>query len=277
MATPIDLRDPFQLALLIAIGALLVIFLWLLRVLLNGGAPPDAFGPWQPLYPAPAQPNLDTLDGRRYLWQGHAQNDGAVLPLPCAPGAVLARKRAIGAAGQPLAGWRIVGVRTGRYDSYGRIARTHHLLRRRELRALERAARRPRLSQKAAARAVRPVARALVRDALRHNDDRTGMLPIAIDVRLRSEKPGALVAFELVACQEGGWVLLDTWSSAPSLGSRGEAVEQFTYALPGTTFDEDTRAVRRRLEAQLGAILAGLVAKGPPPAAPTPTEANLLA
>jgi len=273
----LDLDDPLQIALVGGIVALCVILIWIVRVIFRLGARSDSFGMWQPTYPAPPRVDPDTLDGRRYLWQAHAQNDGAGLTdMPCASGSVMARKLVVGRDGSKLADWRIAGARTGRYDAYGRIARTHHTLSGTYLSRLVRAARRRKVSPRAALRLARPIARNLVRDIVRHSDTRTAMLPIALDIRVKSNQPGARVRFDLLRCDATEWVTIDSWLSAPTIGSTGDAVDQLTYALYGQRFGETPRHARARLQADVTRIIAGVIVKPPvakaaalPAAAPT--------
>jgi hypothetical protein len=258
-------------ALGISLIALLALVLFVVvRGIVRALTPGERFDMWQPAYPPPPRIDPNTQDGRRYLWQGHAQNDASGIEgTPCQPDAVVARKVVTDANGARLAGWRITGVRTGRYDAYGRIARTHHPLSRGWLRRLGRAAGRRWLSPARARRIAQPIARAIARDIVRHADARTMMLPIALDIRFRSRRDDAAVAFTLLGCTAGVWSALDTWTSPPTRDPDGHPVDQYTWALAGQQAGERPRDMQRRLEGVLTGILAGMLAR-PKPERPRP-------
>ncbi|MCK6578461.1 MAG: hypothetical protein L6Q98_10185 [Anaerolineae bacterium] len=264
----VDLNDPVQTALAIGIAALCLLLLWVIWVIIRlTRSKPEPFGVWQPMYPAPAVIDPNTTDGRRYLWQQHAQSDH--LPMPCPSGSVIARKLLIGAGGGRFDGWHIVGIRSGRYDQYGRINRTHHTMGRRAVRRLDRAARRRKLNEKAALGAARPVARALTKDILKYSDKRSAILPIAVDVRFKGERDLARMHFELWRCAGGEWQPFDSWTALPTYSSANDAVEQFGYSFYGQRHGESRRAFARRLEGDLTRVFAALVFK---PAAPPAEE-----
>jgi hypothetical protein len=277
-----------MLGIILTIGAVLLVLSFILNLL----TPVERFPMWQPTYPPPPQIDPNTQEGRRYLWQAHAQNDAeSIKGKPCQPNALIASKAVMGKkprhAPGKLTNWEITGVRTGRYDAYGRIARTHHVMARRWVRHLHRAVKRKGLNPRQAERHARPAARTLARDIIRHADARTMMLPIALDVRLRSRSRDASVRFTLMGCHSGLWAVLDTWDSPPTRTADGHAVDQYTWALAGQQHGESLREMRRRLEVALTDILAGMLTKTPdrrldktgsPSSAnqdDTPTEENL--
>ncbi|MBK8021632.1 MAG: hypothetical protein IPK19_09420 [Chloroflexi bacterium] len=260
----LDLNDPAQVALAVGIGGLCLLLLWVIWVIVRQvSSRPQPFGVWQPMYPSPMVIDPNTTEGRRYLWQQHTQSDS--LPLPCVPGTILARKIVVGAGGGKFDGWRIVGMRSGRYDQYGRISRTHHTAPQSIVRRLDRVARRRKLNEKAAVRTVRPIARALIKDILKHSDRRSAILPIALDIRFKGERDLARMVFELWRCGPRGWDLFDTWIALPTYASATEATEQFGYSFYGQRHDESRKAFERRMEVELTRVFAQLVFKPVPP------------
>lgn len=256
----LDLRDPTQLVLIVAIGALILLLLWVISVVIRSAtARPEPFGAWQAAYPSPPHIDPNTTVGRRYLWQQHAQSDN--LPLPCQPGSIIALKHVTGQDGDKFESWRVTGIRTGRYDQYGRIGRTNHTASPRLVKRLDRAARRRRLAAKPAARAAKPIARALVKDIIKSSDKRSAILPIALEIRFKGKSIKAETTFELLRCEGNGWLLMDSWSAPPTQSTSGGAVEQFSYTFYGQRPNEPKRDFEKRLEQALTQVLTGLVFK----------------
>jgi len=267
----VDLRDPLQLGLTVAIAGLTLILLWVISVVARQAfGRKEKFPTWQPSYPPLTVFDPNQLEGRRYLWQPHAQND--TLPVTCALGQVVTRKHVTDMGGAKFTGWRISGIRTGRYDQYGRIGRTHQLMTMRAVRRLDGIAHRQRpTTWEVAFKRVRPVSKQFVKQILKGADRRTTMLPLAMDIRFRGKGRAqvAHVTFELFRCEAQGWQLIDTWRSLPPI-TQG-AQEQFTYSFYGQRAEEDKRAFKKRLEDDMNGVLTLLVWKVPP----TPPEKEM--
>ena len=117
-----------------------VVLLWVLTVIgrLMFSRPPT-LPAWQPPYVITPLIDPNSTNGRRQLWQQHAESD--ILPAPCAPGDYKVRKLLIGSSGVKLAGWRVTGLRISQYDRYGRVARSQTVLPKKTVKALDRAVR----------------------------------------------------------------------------------------------------------------------------------------
>lgn len=248
-------------AAIIALGVILIV-IWLLTVVLRAiFQRTPTFPVWQPPYAQAAYLNPNSPQGRRQLWQQHAQSD--TLPFANAGIEYAARKLLIGMNGTKLSGWRVTGLRLVQYDMYGRIQRTNTISASRIVRQLERTARRtsanPKrpLTRKQAERRVRSIARRALREFNRRAK-RTPGLPIAVDVRFRGERAQVRILFELYQSLGGAWQILDAWEPEIVLAA-GALVENFTYTLFGQRQNEKPRAFRRRLEDELTGLLASMV------------------
>lgn len=256
----LNLNDPVQIVLAVAIGALVLLLLWVISVIIRSATSrPEPFGAWQAAYPSPPYIDPNTTVGRRYLWQQHAQNDNLILP--CQTGSILALKHVTGLNGEKFESWRVTGIRTGRYDQYGRIGRTNHTASSGIVKQLDRATRRRKLSAKAAARAAAPIAKSLVKDIVKSSDKRSDILPIALEIRFKGKSIKAESTFELLRCEGNGWLLIDSWSAPPTQSTNGGPIEQFSYTFYGQRPNEPKRDFQKRLEQALAQVLAGLIFK----------------
>jgi hypothetical protein len=131
------------------------------------------------------------------------------------------------------------------------------------VRRLDRAAHRRKMSQAAAVRTARPLARAFVKHIVKTSDKRSAMLPIAVDIRFQGKprKEAPSVSFELFRCEADGWHRLDSWISAPTVSVSGELIEQFGYTFFGQRHNETSRIFQQRLEQDFTHILAQLLTK----------------
>ncbi len=101
-------NDPMQRALFVGILGVVVVLLWVITVILRlMFAHPPIFSAWQPPYVVTPLIDPNSTNGRRQLWQQHAQSD--TLPPGCAPGTYMVRKLLVGSNGVKLAGWRVHG------------------------------------------------------------------------------------------------------------------------------------------------------------------------
>jgi hypothetical protein len=209
---------------------------------------PD-YGGWQPSYAnlLPIDPN--TLNGRRQQWQGVAQN--SLLPSTGAEGSVQVRKLPTDMNQKYLGAWHIVAVRMSQYDMYGRVNRSQIMASRSLINRLDWVARRyEKLSAEQMSRQLRPVARGLSREVRKKINERTGALPLALDVRLRARHGEVRIWFELFRRQYGQWTQIDRWE--PEMMVQGKWMyETFTYTLFGQKPGEDLKRFQKRLQDDL--------------------------
>ena len=269
----IDPSKPEQRALLgglLAVVLVLILIIWvILRLLFS--RPPD-FGGWQPSYAnlLPADPN--TLVGRRQQWQAVAQN--SLLSSTGAEGSVQVRKLPTGVNEQYLSGWHVVALRLSQYDMYGRVNRSQIMAKKGLANRLEWVARKSeKLSVEQMSRQLRPVARGLSREVRKKVNDRTAVLPLALDIRLRARHGEVQIWFELYRRQYAQWAQIDRWE--PEMMVQGKMLyETFTYTLFGQKPGEDLKRFQKRLEDDLTQVLTDMfnpsvATSAPRPDAPT--------
>jgi hypothetical protein len=260
----IDTRNPVTTALLIAgAGAAVVLLLIALLIirLLTPRRPRD-FGAWTPPYAGLPVYDPLTTAGRRQGWQPFAQNDQP--PLPTAgEGATHIRKLLVGKTGAGLENWRVAGLRLSQYDQYGRIARSEVIAPRRLARRLDRAARqRSKLDAAGLLRRVRPVAGALVGRFRRQINQRTAMLPVALDIRFQGLHGEVRIVFELFHNQRGQWRIVDQWE--PEMTVTDKVIrESYTYTFHGARPSETLKDFYPRLQDDIARALAEMIARAP--------------
>ncbi|MBI1282655.1 MAG: hypothetical protein GC179_31300 [Anaerolineaceae bacterium] len=269
----IDPSNPAQLALLVGLLAVILILaliIWLVARLLFSRKPD--FGGWLPSYSnlMPTDPN--TVAGRRQQWQGVAQN--SVLPSTGVENSVHVRKLPTGTDDRYLSGWHVVDLRMSQYDMYGRVNRSQITPTRRLIRRLDWIARKHEsLNAEQLSRQLLPVARELSKQVRKKVIDRTAMLPLAMDIRLRARNGEGQIWFELYRRQYGQWAQIDRWQ--PEMTVNGKVLyETFTYTLYGQKPTEDLKHFQKRLEGDLIQLLVDMfnpsvVAKTQSPDAPT--------
>lgn len=254
----IDWDDPVQVAvaagIAAALGLLLLLAFIILRLLFR--RPPD-YSSWQPTYGSLFPLDPSSTGGRRQQWQSFAQNGS--LPPICADNSVHACKRLFGIDGAHLAGWRVTALRISQYDMYGRINRSQVIAPRRLARALDGAMRRGRaLSGAKLERRLRPVAHGLVNKLNTRLNDRSAMLPVALDLRFQGRHGEVRILFELYQCQGGQWQLLDQWE--PEMTISGKTInESYTYTFYGLRPGETVKTFRQRLQDDLVRTLAEMI------------------
>jgi hypothetical protein len=254
----IDRSNPRDVALLVGVVAVLLILLWIfwliVRLLFQR---PPIFGTWQPPYANMPPLNPDTIAGRRQMWQQHAQNGS--LPGFCNESAIHARKLLLGMDSLPMSGWHVVALRMSQYDMYGRVARSQMLASKGIIRRLDRLARKSAsLPPEKLSRQVRPAASSLAKGFLRKVNQRSAILPIALDLRLQGVHGEVRIVFELYQCQQGHWQMLDSWE--PEMTIIGKTIhEGYTYTIYGQTGGETFKEFRQRLQQDLQRALAELV------------------
>ena len=260
----INLRDPSNLALVLGIIVVVVVLLWVITVIgrLLFSHPPT-LETWQPPYVITPLIDPNSTNGRRQLWQQHAESD--ILPAPCAPGDYKVRKLLIGSNGVKLAGWRVNGLRISQYDRYGRVARSQIVLPKKTVKALDKAVRKSAsLDSKRAQKAVRSVAKTLTSVLMKKTNKQSATLPVAVDIRLVGMHGEVRILFELYGCGAGNWQEIDHWEPEMRVVN-GSIHENFTYTLLGQYPNEARKQYRQRLESDLTNLLAVMVQAPPPP------------
>ncbi len=269
----IDPSQPEQRALLIGllvvVLVLILIILVILRLLFSRRSD---FGGWQPSYANLLPADSNTLTGRRQQWQSVAQNN--LLPATGVEGSVQVRKLPTDVNEHYLSGWHVVALRMSQYDMYGRVNRSQIMAGRSLSKRLDWVARRyEKLSPDQITRQLRPVARGLSREVRKKVNDRTAVLPLALDIRLRARHGEVQIWFELYRRQYAQWVQIDRWE--PEMMVQGKMMyETFTYTLFGQKPGEDLKHFQKRLEDDLTHVLGDLfnpsvVTSAPRPNAPT--------
>ncbi len=267
----LDLSKPDNLALAIGIGAVVLILLWVISVIarLLFSRPPT-FPTWQPPYVITPLIDPNSTNGRRQLWQQHAQSD--TLPLPCSPGSYMVRKLLIGSSGVKLSGWHVTGLRISQYDRYGRVARSETIAGKGLIKSLDRAVRKSAtLNAEHAQRAVRSVARSLTSALLKRTNKQNAILPVALDLRFTGMHGEVRILFELYGCGGNNWNEIDHWEPEMRVVN-GSIHENFTYSLTGQRPEESRKQFGERLRTELTYLLAQMVQAPPPPPPPPPAE-----
>ncbi|MEO8395847.1 MAG: hypothetical protein ABI700_22825 [Chloroflexota bacterium] len=268
---PINLSDPTNLALIIGIVVVVIVLLWVITVIgrLVFSRPP-ALPAWQPPYVITPLIDPNSTNGRRQLWQQHAESD--VLPAPCAQGDYKVRKLLIGSNAVKLAGWRVTGLRISQYDRYGRVARSQTVLPKKTVKALDKAVRKSAsLDSAKALRTARPIARALTKTILKKSNKQSATLPVALDIRLVGMHGEVRILFELYGCNGGSWQEIDHWEPEMRVVN-GSIHENFTYTLLGQYPAESNKQYQQRLAVDLTNLLALMIQAPPPPPPPAPEQ-----
>ncbi len=266
----LDLSKPENIALAVVIVAVVLILLWVITVIVRLlFSRPPTFTVWQPPYMITPLIDPNSTNGRRQLWQQHAQSD--TLPAPCSPGSYMVRKLLIGSSGVKLSGWHVTGLRINQYDRYGRVARSQTVAGKGTVKALDRAARKsPTLDWEHGQRAVRPVARTLSSVLLKKTNKQNAILPVALDIRFTGMHGEVRILFELYGCNGNSWQEIDHWEPEMRV-INGSISENFTYSLSGQRPEENRKQFSQRLQTEITHLLAAMVqAPPPPPPAPRP-------
>lgn len=249
----VDATDTQRIALGVGFLAVLMIIALIIKLFLGLFRRTPPFGNWQPPYATmpPLDPN--STYGRRQGWQQYAQNN--IVPIPCQTGVIHPRKLLLGQDGEYLSGWRILSLRMTQYDMYGRVSRSHVMASGGMVRRLSRAAdKRAKLNDKQIARRMRPAARRLARQFKKKVNQRSAMLPIAIDVRLRGVHGEVRIMFELYDCMQGQPRRIDYWE--PEMTVLGRIIyESYTFTVYGQSGNETYRDFRKRLSGDIERVL----------------------
>ncbi len=250
----IDPDKPEQAALVIGLAIALVILLVIMFVIVRliFSRKPD-FGGWQPSYANLPMADPNSLPGRHQQWQQVAQN--SLLPAESAEGSVFVRKLPTGVNEQYLSGWHIVAFQLSQYDRYGRVSRSQITSTPRLVNRLEWVSRRhEKLTSDQQARQLRPIARTLSRQIRKKVNERTAVLPLLMDIRLRARHGEVHIWFELYRRQAAQWLRIDRWE--PDMMVTGKMIyENFTYTLFGQKPGESLKQFQKRLEEDLILVL----------------------
>ncbi len=260
----IDLNDPANWlaigGILLALLLFVVVIFVLLRMIFRRGTP--AFAHWQPPYATSPMLNPNSQAARQQGWQLHAQNDQAPPPYT-SEGATHIRKILTGLDGKNLENWHITAMRMSQYDQYGRVARSQALISNGLVRRLDRAARSSEGEKlDKTINKISPISKALVNALSRKINQRSAMLPVALDMRLQGKHGEVRILFELFSVQNGQWGLLDRWE--PDMVVVSKSIEEsFTYSLYGMRPDETYKTYLQRLQSDLTRLLVEMVNKSP--------------
>jgi hypothetical protein len=260
----VNWNDPAQVALVAGVsGAALILLLIIVLIVRTITQRPPDFANWQPPYLNMPMLDPNTLPGRRQQWQIHAQN--SAVPLVSSEGAFHIRKLPTNHDGQYLSGWRVMGLRLSQYDQYGRINRTQTLAPQRTVSSVNRVVRqREHLSREQLLRRLQPAARRMVQQFRRKLNERTVMLPIVLDVRLRGRQGGVKIRFELYQYVQRYWTLVDHWEPEMVITSK-QIYESATYTLYGQRPNETPKEFRARLQLEIAHLLLELITPAPIP------------
>lgn len=209
------------------------------------------FGAWQPPYGVMPMYDQNTLEGRRWSWQQHAQN--GLLLAPPTEGNVHAVKLLLGAQGGNLANWTVTAMRLSQYDTYGRIARTQVFADKKAVRRFNKALKKRGSDHKNEAklqRRLRPIGKQMVKKFTKKVGKKTGFLPVAFDIRLSGEHGTVRIVFELYQCREYAWYRIDQWEPMMQVMSQSMQ-ENYTFTIHGKDQGETMRDFRERLQDDL--------------------------
>src|SRR5258706_6810805 len=128
----------------------------------------------------------------------------------------------------------------------GRVNRSQIMASRGLVNRLDWVARRhKKLSADQMTRQIRAVARGLSHEVRKKVNERTAVLPLALDIRLRARHGEARIWFELYRRQYAQWVQIDRWE--PEMMIQGKMMyETFTYTLFGQKPGEDLKRFQKR-------------------------------
>lgn len=255
VGTEIDTADRDQMVILLAILALITIMVILLLLIvrvLTRRKP--TFGNWHPPYATMPPMDPNSSYGRRQLWQQHAQTN--TIPPTSVDGSVHARKLLLGMDGYYLSGWKISALRLTQYDMYGRVARSEVLASSRQIRGLNRVARKiDSLNAEQISRRVRWIGKQLAKEVKDKIRKRSAMLPIALDIRFEGVHGEVRIVFELYQQTNRQYQQIDQWEPDMTVTSR-TIYEAYTFTVHGQTGAETYKEFRGRLADDISGVLA---------------------
>lgn len=231
-----------------AVGILLL--LWLVtiifRMIFNR---PPRFGPWQPPYGVMPMYDQNSIEGRRWAWQQHAQN--GLLLAPPTEGNIHPIKLLLSENGDNLKNWKVTAMRLSQYDTYGRIARTQVLAESKWIKRLNRVLkRREKVNEVKLQKMLRPIAQAMVKRFNKKISKKTAFLPIAFDMRLEGKHGEVRIFFELYQCRQYAWYQIDRWEPMMQVVSQ-TMQENYGFTIHGKDAAEKMGEFRDRLRDDL--------------------------
>lgn len=245
-------REEFALGLLAIVTAIIV--LWLFTVifrLLFRRSP--SLGTWQPPYAMAPYFDQNSTEGRRQSWQQYAQNN-LLLAAPTENN-LHAVKMLVGADGGNLTHWKLTGLRLSQYDSYGRIARSQMVARKKWIKRLNALMKKHHSENPTRVnRRVQALARGLIRDFRKKLSRKNAFLPIVLDVRFVGQHGEVRIFFELYQCNQNAWYLLDQWEPTMLVLAQ-KLQENFTFTMHGKNNAETQREFYQRLQEDLAWLL----------------------
>ncbi|MEO1645484.1 MAG: hypothetical protein AAFR67_09880, partial [Chloroflexota bacterium] len=209
------------------------------------------FGPWQPPYGVMPMYDQNTLEGRRWSWQQHAQN--GLLLAPPTNNNVHAVKLLLGAQGGPFINWDVTAMRLSQYDTYGRIARTQVFAEKKYVKRFNKVLRQRQkgnFDEGKLQKRLRPIAENMVKQFNKKVSKKTSFLPIAFDMRLAGEHGTVRIVFELYQCRDYAWYRIDQWEPMMQVVSQ-KMQENYTFTIHGKEQGENKREFRDRLRDDL--------------------------
>ena len=227
------------------------------------------FGIWQPPYGVMPMYDQNTLEGRRWSWQQHAQN--GLLLAPPTNNNVHAVKLLLGTQGGAFVNWEVTAMRLSQYDTYGRIARTQVFAEKRYIKRFNKILRQRQnggFDEGKLQKRLRPLAENMVKQFNKKVSKKTSFLPIAFDMRLAGEHGTVRIVFELYQCRDYAWYRIDQWEPMMQVVSQ-KMQENYTFTIHGKEQDETKREFRERLRDDLLWLLIESLHIDAPQEAPT--------
>jgi hypothetical protein len=236
----------FQVVLGLSAGVAFLLVLWIISIILRLlFHRPSSFGIWQPPYGVMPTYDPHSVEGRRWSWQQHAQNN--LLLAPPVEAYIHPIKLLTDVNGEILQNWEVIGLRLNHYDSYGRIARTQAIADRKWVRRLNHIIRkRNKYSEEKLQRMLRPIAEGLVKQFAKNIKQKNAFLPVAFDIRWEGKHGEIRIFFELYQFQNPIWYRIDRWEPMMQIISP-TLQENSTFTMHGKESHEKLRDFHHRL------------------------------
>lgn len=234
----------------IGAGVAILLLLWVITIILRLlFRRPARFGAWQPAYGLMPMYDQQSVEGRRWAWQQHAQN--SLLLAPPRDGYIHPTKLLMGVDGRNLQDWKISGLRLSHYDTYGRISRTQAISDKKWLRRLNKIIeKRSNHNEEKLQSMLRPIADNLAKQFAKNIKKKNAFLPVAFDIRWEGKHGEVRITFELYQFKEHVWYRIDRWEPMMQVLSQ-KMQENFTFTIHGKEPHEKMRNFRERLRDDL--------------------------
>jgi hypothetical protein len=262
-------KTEIVIALAASVGV--VLLLWIITVLVRLlFRRPPRFAPWQPPYGLMPMYDQNTIEGRRWAWQQHAQN--SLLLAPPNEGNIHPIKLLTSADGSSLNHWKITAMRLSQYDTYGRIARTQLIAHKKEIGRLNAVLKnRAKLNELKLQKALRPIAEALAGQFCKNLSNKNAFLPVSFDIRWEGKHGEVKIFFELYQCSQNAWYRIDQWEPMMQVLAQ-KMQENFTFTIHGKATPEKMKEFRERLRDDLIWLLMESFRVEQAPAVNTPEQ-----